>query len=455
VVQAQVDKILASDLFANAGNLSRFLRFIVDQTLDGQGEHLKEYRIAVEVFGRGDGFDPKEDTIVRVQARNLRAKLANYYESEGRGDPVIIELPKGRYAPSFRSVRPLRKSQSEGRRSMLYFGLVLIVALAAGTYWIERRPARGGIQLSILVWPFSDASPEEGGAYLANGICTDLITALAKTKAVRVVRGPTGLRGDAATALGSGRQYGVQFVLTGNLRAAEGEISLKAVILRTRDGSQIWEQEFARPAAELSSVLEESARAVLRELLIDLPKERPLITSRAANLEAYDLYQRALDENATDRAALLEQAIARDPKYAPAHARLALASNAGTPESLAKKRAAAALALQLDDQLADAHLSQAVLLDHFDLDWTNAEREYLRALDLDPTSVNAYYFFSVLLTRMGRFDEALALLRRGEQADPLNVWLEGLEGWTLGMQRHYDQSIDRLRKLLESDPNDY
>ena len=89
----------------------------------------------------------------------------------------------------------------------------------------------------------------------------------------------------------------------------------------------------------MSSVLEESGRAVLRELLIDLPKERPLITSRAANLEAYDLYQRALSEHASDGAALLEQAIARDPKYAAAHARLALRyPYAGTPGSLAKKK---------------------------------------------------------------------------------------------------------------------
>src|ERR1044071_8470469 len=109
-VRAQVEKILASDLLANAENLSRFLRFIVDRTLDGQGEHLKEYRIAVEVFGRAEGFDPKEDTIVRVQARNLRAKLANYYGSVGMKDPVIIELPKGTYAPVFRS-QPMRSDQ--------------------------------------------------------------------------------------------------------------------------------------------------------------------------------------------------------------------------------------------------------------------------------------------------------------------------------------------------------
>src|SRR5215469_13222918 len=84
----QVDRILSSDLFSNACNLIRFLRFIVDQTLEGHGEDLKEYRTGVEVFGRGENFDPKDDTLVRVKARNLRAKLASYYESVGAGDPL-------------------------------------------------------------------------------------------------------------------------------------------------------------------------------------------------------------------------------------------------------------------------------------------------------------------------------------------------------------------------------
>jgi serine/threonine-protein kinase len=229
-----------------------------------------------------------------------------------------------------------------------------------------------------------------------------------------------------------------------------------ARLLRTGDGSQIWRQEFSGRANELSAVVEESARAVLRELRIPRPKDWRLTISRVASLEAYDLCQRAVSGSSRNNAALLEQAIALDPQFAPAHARLALAyAQAGGQEALARAKTAAARALQLDDQLSEAHLWRALLLDHYDLDWAAAESEYIRALDLDPSSTDGYYFFSVLLTRMGRFDKALSLLRQGQEIAPWNLTLVGLEGWALGMQRHYDQSIDLLRKHLEAHPKNY
>ena len=100
-VEAQLDRILASRVFAHSENLGRFLQFVVASKLDGRANQLKEYSIGVEVFGRGAGFDPKEDTIVRVQARNLRSKLCAYYESAARRDEIRIDLPKGTYVPVF------------------------------------------------------------------------------------------------------------------------------------------------------------------------------------------------------------------------------------------------------------------------------------------------------------------------------------------------------------------
>jgi serine/threonine-protein kinase len=142
-----------------------------------------------------------------------------------------------------------------------------------------------------------------------------------------------------------------------------------ARLLRTRDGSQIWQQEFVGRANELSVVLDESARAVLRELRVSWPKDRRLSISRVESLEAYDLYQQALGDRPRETTALLEQVIALDPHFAPAYARLALGYvNPGRPEALAKAKTAAARALQLDDQLPEAHRSHAFLLDHYDLD---------------------------------------------------------------------------------------
>jgi TolB-like protein len=98
-IRRQLDRLLASPGFANAGRMSRFLKFVVEQTLAGEGERLKEYVIGVEVFDRDADYDPRVDAIVRVEAARLRTKLAEYYAGEGRGDPVVLSLPKGGYAP--------------------------------------------------------------------------------------------------------------------------------------------------------------------------------------------------------------------------------------------------------------------------------------------------------------------------------------------------------------------
>ena len=101
-VRAQLARILSSQPFSNAPSLSRFLRYVVEHTLDGNTEELKEYSLGVEVFGRGEAFDPRTDTIVRVQARRLRSKLKDYYDAEGKTDPIVIELPKGHYGVTSR-----------------------------------------------------------------------------------------------------------------------------------------------------------------------------------------------------------------------------------------------------------------------------------------------------------------------------------------------------------------
>ena len=98
-VRRQLDRLLASTVFANAGRMSRFLKFVVEQTLAGEGERLKEYVIGVEVFDRDANYDPRLDAIVRVEAARLRTKLAEYYAGEGRSDAVVLSLPKGGYAP--------------------------------------------------------------------------------------------------------------------------------------------------------------------------------------------------------------------------------------------------------------------------------------------------------------------------------------------------------------------
>src|SRR5438874_1108336 len=143
-VQAHLDSVLQSPGFRRNERLSRFLRFVVEQNLAGKDDELKEAVVAIEVFGRKPDYDPKLDSIVRTEASRLRAKLAEYYDSEGKTDPVIIELPKGGYVPAFRFIDkqpPLPQRQTRRpslRIAATLSAMLLIAAIAGWTLWTNR-----------------------------------------------------------------------------------------------------------------------------------------------------------------------------------------------------------------------------------------------------------------------------------------------------------------------------
>ena len=142
-VRAELERLLASEEFSRSRSLSRFLRLTVEETIQGHGHKLKEYVLGVEVFDRGQDFDPRIDPIVRVQAGNLRNRLREYYRAEGRDDPVVIEFPVGAYVPVFRNreAAPSRPAWS-WRRALFWGGMA--VAAAATAWWLlwTRPPER-------------------------------------------------------------------------------------------------------------------------------------------------------------------------------------------------------------------------------------------------------------------------------------------------------------------------
>jgi Tol biopolymer transport system component len=147
----QLGKILSSAVFAKSPRMSRFLRYVVEQTLEGRGDRIKEYAIGVEVFDKGEDYDPQADSTVRTEATKLRARLNRYYETDGAGDPIVITIPKGTYAPLVedrRRIAPARRAAPRAR-VMVASGLVVAVAIAAGLYW-TKEPEKAGVAPKLV-----------------------------------------------------------------------------------------------------------------------------------------------------------------------------------------------------------------------------------------------------------------------------------------------------------------
>ena len=230
-VRRQLDRLLASAVFANAGRMSRFLKFVVEQTLAGEGERLKEYVIGIEVFDRDASYDPRLDSIVRVEAARLRSKLAEYYAGEGRGDAVVLNLPKGGYAPiatieqkpavvngsqrtlgasSLSAVQPeLGPPRAQSRRRRWVLGALLAVgaAIAAAVIWTPRvAPVT---ELRVVVLPFSSgvagADSEAFAQQLTEGVTGELVRAgrfsVVASSSARAVHSTTQRARDVAAAL--------------------------------------------------------------------------------------------------------------------------------------------------------------------------------------------------------------------------------------------------------------
>jgi TolB-like protein len=227
-VRRQLDRLLASGVFANAGRMSRFLKFVVEQTLAGEGERLKEYVIGIEVFDRDASYDPRLDSIVRVEAARLRSKLAEYYAGEGRGDAVVLSLPKGGYAPAVTLERssaaangsvmngaapttPAEQASQRPRAARWRWALAGLIAAAAATVAVVAwAPDTAPVsQLRIAVLPFSAGTGDTDGDALAQqlteGVTAELVRAgrfsVVASSAARAVYSTTPRPRDAAAEL--------------------------------------------------------------------------------------------------------------------------------------------------------------------------------------------------------------------------------------------------------------
>ena len=246
-------------------------------------------------------------------------------------------------------------------------------------------------------------------------------------------------------------------------------LAISAELIDARDNSHIWGQQYSRKPSDIFGLQDEIAREMTSALRLRLTAEeqKRLVKSYTSNPEAYQDYlrgrffwQKATGLGLNKGAEYFQQAISKDPGYALAYDGLAdsyilLAVYGFSPpqEAYPKAREAALRALELDDTLAEAHTSLARIKAEYDWDWSGAESEFQRAMELNRNYPTAYQMYGLILSTMGRPEEAIAIYKRGLELDPLSPVINGALGEAFYYTRQYDQAIEQLQKTLELDPN--
>jgi TolB-like protein/Tfp pilus assembly protein PilF len=474
-VQGQLEKTLRSKAFINSPQLCRFLRFVVEQVIAGRGDELKEYVLAIEVFHKDESFDARLDTMVRTEARRLRQKLAEYYQTEGRHDPIEIVLPKGSYRPAFQSRRQFSappqsvtpsKPSRISRRQMAAGAFLLIAASASYWAWTRVQASNRIHVPSIAVLPFENLSRDPEQEYFSDGMTDALFTDLAKIHGLSVISRTSVMqykrsRKDIPEIA---RALNVDYVVEGTVTRAGDRVRITAQLIAASTDRHVWAESYERAANDILSLQSELARAIAKQVDIRLTtQEQARLVERPVSLEARDLYLRGRFNWQTRDTSRLEksveyfkQAVARQPDYALAYAGLAdsygaLAARTDRKELWAASCDASANAIRLDDNLGEAHAARANCLD--DWAWSEREREFRRAIELSPGYATAHSWYGGLLINTGRFQEGLSEMRRGTDLDPLSPTGRVGLGWALYITGQYDQAIAQHRQTLEVFPD--
>ncbi|MGH9455126.1 MAG: winged helix-turn-helix domain-containing protein [Terriglobia bacterium] len=324
---------------------------------------------------------------------------------------------------------------------------------------------------SIAVMPFSPLSQESTDQYLGLGMADALITRLSNLRQVVVRPASTVRKYEAAEQdpMDVGRQLGVETVLQGSIRRSGDHTRVIVRLLRVRDGDVLWSERFDENFADMFSVEDSISRQVAGALALKLTGEEQQRLSRnhTENSEAYHLYlkgryfwNKRTGEGLQKGIEHFEKAIQIDQNYALAFAGLADSyillgsythSQLPPLDAMLKAKAAAERALALDSSLAEAHVSLAFIKLYYDWDWPGVEREFVRALELNPNYDTAHHWFSHYLTAMGRNEESLAECRHALELNPTDVVLNQHLAWYYLMARQYHEAVSQCRKTLEMD----
>jgi len=357
-------------------------------------------------------------------------------------------------------------------KSLLWPAIGVVLALVAvGVYLLFFR--REEALSSIAVLPFVNSSGDPNSEYLSDGITEQIINSLSRVTDLRVLPRSSVFyyKGKNRDPIALGRELGLRSVLSGRLLIREKSLNVQAELIDVQKGSQLWGDQYTRGLADVEAIQEEIAKAVTGALRVRLTSGEKAGLSQRGTLssEAYELYLKGRfhwnkrgQEGYRKAIEYFNEAIQRDPNYALAYSGLAdsysLLGDWGylsAKEAYPKAKEAALRALSLDESLPEAHTSLAFITEEFDWDWSAAEKEFKRAIELNPSYDLAHHMYAYYLMQVNRTADAIAEITLAQQKDPLSLPVNRSVGQILYYARRYDQSIEQLHKTLEMDKNFY
>jgi TolB-like protein/DNA-binding winged helix-turn-helix (wHTH) protein/Flp pilus assembly protein TadD len=388
----------------------------------------------------------------------------------------VLRIP---YHPdAARAERP-EPSKSENKTGKFWLSLVaaftvLVIAIAGWFAWTHFQLAQVAAARPMLaVLPFQNLTGDANQEYFSDGLTEEMIGQLgnldprrlgviARTSVMRYKNTPAGLDQIA-------RELGVQYLMEGSIRRDGNNVRITAELIQTKDQSHLWARQYDRELNGLLALQSEIGHEIADQIELTLGEHKVANgpTASPQNFDAYDLYlkgqyffNKRTTANLEEAIGYFQQASVKDPNYARAYAGLAdsyalMGGYSGHPQTefMPKARAAALRALQIDDSLPEAHTALALIVQNYDFDWETAEKEFRRAIELNPNYATAHHWYAEHLMWRGRFDEALQESERARQLDPLSLIIAADNGAILYFSRQYDRAIEKWRSVLEMDPN--
>ncbi len=361
------------------------------------------------------------------------------------------------------------------KRFALPLSAVIALVVTALVLWRilpKKHVAESMGEPSVAVLPFEDLSPQKDQEYFCDGMTEELINRLSNIKGLKVPARTSVFmfKGKAEDIRDIGRKLNVRTVLEGSIRKIDNQLRVTAQLINISDGFHLWSETFNRELKDVFNVWDEIALTIADKLKLTLlsGEKARLVKRSTENLEAYNLYllgryffyKSMVEEDFKKPIGYLGQALAKDPKFAMAYALqagcysvLCAFGYLAPKESYPKAKEAVMKALELDEELGEAHAQLGYLKMLFDWDLAGAEYEFNRALTLSPGSVDVYNLYSIYLTMMGRFDKASAGFKRATELDPASPETYMYLGFGYYIAGRFDEAIAQCKKALDMDPN--